>query len=270
MNAWRLYLFCLVVANPASVAACIHEPLADDCGGCYMAGWIRWETFVPACLLIAMAGCASILILERLIWFTVARRQSRAFWAKISSALYDNRLCEAVALPSLYPKSPLAAVVHISLDSRPHNDGHLRVEPSMEAWNRALALKAVEAKRRLWALAAIGRAAPLAGAFYACAQFRDVALTWRATEALYVSAYAGELALGAYAVMIGLCIAAPAIWMQKYFAWRSEILVTEMERLSLAILSQLARRSATQGADGLRGRYATTELPSPTTRRLGD
>jgi len=113
-------------------------------------------------------------------------------------------------------------------------------------------------------------AAPLAGAFYACAQFYDVALLWRAAEGQIVYAYARELALGAYAVMVGLCIAAPAIWMQKYFARRSEILVTEMERLSLAILSQFARRSATQEANGLRSSYATTELPVLTTRRLGD
>lgn len=265
-------LACLVAANPTPVAACIDEAATGECWDCYGISRIHWELLLPALLLVLMAGIALTLILERLLWFAIARRQSRQFLSKIFSALYHNRLCEAAALPALYPKSPLAGVVHASINScSPTNsDGHLRVQPSIDDWNRAIAIKTKEVKRRLWTFAAIGRVVPLVAAFFACAQFGNVALIWRATEGQCVYAYASDLASAAYVMMFGLLVAAPSIWMQKYFSWRSESMVVEMERLSLVILSRFAANSPAREANGLRSSYVTAELPSLATHCLRD
>jgi len=256
---------CFLV--PDDCPSCVTETeMTEMC--CYPAYRIPWELLIPAWLLVTMAGYSLTTIFARGIRLAVSRKQSRQFLTEIAAALYVHRLEEAVAVSAKYPKSPVAAVIHASLRNLGGTADCARILPSMQDWQRAVAIKTAEIKQRLWSLAAIGRTAPLVGLFYAAARLAQ-SFWWQERQWQNPSLSASDLAYAIWGLLFGLIVAVPTIWAHKFFTSQVETSAVEMERLSLAIFEQFVDAQK-HAADRLRADYITKALRPPVTGRLRD
>ena len=232
---------------------------------------VQWEFVIPAVTLIVMAGYGLAFSLARGLKYAIARKQSREFSSKAADALYHHRTYEVVALVAQYPKSPIASLVRASLRNHllaPSSESQT-IKLSMNEWQCALVLKTTEIKQGLWALAAIGRTAPLVGVLYASIRISQAFWQWQSSD-YGMAIYASDIAYAAWGVSLSLIIAVPAIWMHKYFTAQAETFILEMDRLSLALLDQMVSASENRLQPTTRARYLTQELHPLPTHRLAD
>src|ERR1051325_8973484 len=116
-------------------------------------------------------SCWSIgVMIDRLIAFNAARKQSRAFAPAVAGALREGKLDEAIKIADRYKKSHLAKVVVAGLQEfRAHQLSNEisgeEIDASKRALERAEAIVHAELKRGVSALATIGSTAPFVGLF---------------------------------------------------------------------------------------------------------
>ena len=109
-------------------------------------------------------------MIDRLIAFNGARKQSRQFAPAVAGALREGKLDEAIKIADRYSKSHLAKVVVAGLQEfRAHQmssdiSGE-EIEASKRALERAEAIVHAELKRGISSLATIGSTAPFVGLF---------------------------------------------------------------------------------------------------------
>jgi biopolymer transport protein ExbB/biopolymer transport protein TolQ len=124
---------------------------------------------VVICLFIMSAWSIGVMI-DRLIAYNAARKQSRAFAPAVAGALREGKLDEAIKIADRFSKSHLAKVVVAGLQEFkahqmsadiPGED----IEASRRALERAEAIVHAELKRGVSSLATIGSTAPFVGLF---------------------------------------------------------------------------------------------------------
>ena len=118
-----------------------------------------------ACLLFVMSIWSLAVMIDRALYFSAARKQSREFAPKVAGALKEGRLDEAVKVADRNKKSHLAEVVTAGLQEfRNYGSGGAISQDQIEASKRALerseAIVHAKLKRGLGALATIGSTAP--------------------------------------------------------------------------------------------------------------
>ena len=152
-----------------------------------------------------------------------AVRQTRAYESRALTALFYNRVEEAVSVCALFPSSPVAAVVTASFQQSPSLPGSTprSLKPSMPAFQRAVVAQTIALKRWLWILAAIGWSSPVIGL----------------STALAPSTHYG--AGPPVPFFFGLLIAAPALWLHRGLSGEVELLLVETDRMSLSIIDQI-------------------------------
>jgi biopolymer transport protein ExbB/TolQ len=217
-----------------------------------------------------MAAYSLELIAERWLTLAIARKQSLNFLLRVGKELFHSRLEEAIALSANYPKSPVAfavlAFVHSNTRTlRPDADS---IEPSMHEWQRAVAIKSAEIKRRLWTLGAIGWSAPLLGLLYASTRVTQTLQWWDITEVNSFAPYSNEIAQAAWGVSFSMVIAIPVIWAHRYFTAQAEEMIFEMQNLSLAVVEQLCDLRVTSLPNPSSAGYITQRLSAKSTLRL--
>src|SRR5580704_269494 len=131
-------------------------------------GWVAKG--VVAVLFIMSAWSIGVMI-DRVLAFNAARKQSRAFAPAVAGALRDGRIDEAIKVAERNKKSHLAKVVTAGLmEFKAHQDspGAIpgeTIEASKRALERTEAIVHAELKRGLGGLATIGSTAPFVGLF---------------------------------------------------------------------------------------------------------
>src|SRR5260370_3548076 len=149
--------------------------LLQESGG---VGWdpkSRWNQmgslakFVVVVLFIMSAWSIGVMI-DRLMAFSAARKQSRQFAPAVAGALREGKLDEAVKIADRYKKSHLAKVVVAGLQEfQAHQISSEipgeEIEASQRALERAEAIVHAELKRGISGLATIGSTAPFVGLF---------------------------------------------------------------------------------------------------------
>jgi len=129
-----------------------------------------WMAKAVVFVLFIMSAWSIGVMIDRIIVFNAARKQSRQFAPAVAGALREGKLEEAVKIADRYKKSHLAKVVVAGLQEfRAHlvsNDipGET-IEASRRALERAEAIVHTELDRGLSGLATIGSTAPFVGLF---------------------------------------------------------------------------------------------------------
>jgi len=109
-------------------------------------------------------------MIDRLMAYSAAKKQSRAFAPAVAGALREGKLDEAIKIADRYKKSHLAKVVVAGLQEFQAHQASTEisgeeVEASKRALERSEAIVHAELKRGVSSLATIGSTAPFVGLF---------------------------------------------------------------------------------------------------------
>src|SRR5476651_597241 len=132
--------------------------------------WIQmqWPARCVVIVLFVMSAWSIGVMVDRMLAFRAARRESRKFAPAVAGALREGKLDEAVRVAERNRKSHLAKVVSSGLQEfTTHNTTPATPEEQMEASKQALdrteAIVHAELERGLGGLATIGSTAPFVG-----------------------------------------------------------------------------------------------------------
>src|SRR5437879_9098547 len=120
--------------------------------------------------LFIMSAWSIGVMIDRLMAYNAARKQSRAFAPAVAGALREGKLDEAIKIADRYKKSHLAKVVVAGLQEFQAHQGSSEIsgeeiDASRRALERSEAIVHAELKRGVSALATIGSTAPFVGLF---------------------------------------------------------------------------------------------------------
>jgi biopolymer transport protein ExbB len=202
---------------------------------------------VVACLFIMSAWSIGVMI-DRLIAYNAARKQSRAFAPAVAGALREGKLDEAIKIADRYNKSHLAKVVVAGLQEfKAHQmstdiPGE-EIEASRRALERAEAIVHAELKRGVSSLATIGSTAPFVGLFGTVVGIMHAFQQISTSKSTGLGAVAGGISEALITTAIGLFVAIPAVWMFNYFTNRIEAFDVEMGNSSSELIDYFLKRT---------------------------
>ncbi|HYL93114.1 MAG TPA: MotA/TolQ/ExbB proton channel family protein [Alphaproteobacteria bacterium] len=198
-------------------------------------------------ILFIMSAWSIGIMIDRLMAFNAARKQSRQFAPAVAGALRDGKLDEAIRVAERNKKSHLAKVVTAGLQEfKAHGESTEipgeQIEASKRALERAEAIVHAELKRGLGSLATIGSTAPFVGllgtvvgilnAFNKIAQQKETGL----------GAVAGGISEALVTTALGLGVAIPAVMMFNYFTGKVEAFDVEMDNSSSELVDYFLKK----------------------------
>jgi biopolymer transport protein ExbB len=194
-------------------------------------------------------------MIDRLMAYNAARKQSRQFAPAVAGALREGKLDEAIKIADRYKKSHLAKVVVAGLQEFQAHQGTAEIsgeeiEASKRALERAEAIVHAELKRGVSALATIGSTAPFVGLFGTVVGIINAFKTMAAQKTPGIGAIAGGISEALVTTAIGLFVAVPAVWMYNYFTGRIDAFDVEMGNSSSELVDYFLKR--TQARAGVR------------------
>jgi biopolymer transport protein ExbB/TolQ len=155
-------------ANVTSLA--MFQDAAPEVGFSPMQLWGNMGNFARAIVIVLfiMSVWSLAVIIDRWLYFSAARKQSREFAPKVAGALKEGRLDEAIKVADRSKKSHLAEVVTAGLtEFRSFGSGGAITEEQVESSKRALerseSIVHAKLKKGLGGLATIGATAPFVG-----------------------------------------------------------------------------------------------------------
>ena len=212
-------------------------------------GWLAKAVVIA---LFLMSAWSIGVMIDRLIAYNGARKQSRQFAPAVAGALREGKLDEAIKIADRYNKSHLAKVVVAGLQEfRAHQlsteiPGE-EIEASKRALDRAEAIVHAELKRGVSTLATIGSTAPFVGLFGTVVGIIH-AFTGISTEkSTGLAAVAGGISEALVTTAIGLFVAIPAVWMFNYFTNRIDAFDVEMGNSSSELIDYFLKRTQRAG-----------------------
>jgi biopolymer transport protein ExbB/biopolymer transport protein TolQ len=202
---------------------------------------------VVLCLFIMSAWSIGVMI-DRLIAYNAARKQSRAFAPAVAGALREGKLDEAIKIADRFNKSHLAKVVvaglqefkaHQMSSEIPGED----IEASRRALERAEAIVHAKLKRGLGSLATIGSTAPFVGLFGTVAGILKAFQEIATQKTPGIGAVASGISEALVTTAFGLFVAIPAVWLFNYFTNRVEAFDVEMDNSSSELIDYFIKQS---------------------------
>jgi biopolymer transport protein ExbB/biopolymer transport protein TolQ len=217
--------------------------------------WVQmgWMAKAVVIVMFLMSAYSIGVMIDRLLAFSAARKQSRLFAPAVAGALRDGKLDEAIKIADRYKKSHLAKVVVAGLQEfRAHQmsaeiSGE-DIEASKRALERAGAIVHAELKRGISTLATIGSTAPFVGLFGTVVGIINAFKGISTEKSTGLGAVAGGISEALVTTAIGLFVAIPAVWMYNYFAGKLEGFDVEMDNSSSELLDYFLKRSQRAGA----------------------
>ena len=198
--------------------------------------------------LFIMSAWSIGVMIDRLIIFTAARKQSRAFAPAVAGALRESKLDEAIKIADRYKKSHLAKVVVAGLQEfRAHQlsseiPGE-ELEASKRALERAEAIVHSEMERGISSLATIGSVAPFVGLFGTVVGIINAFKGISTEKSTGLGAVAGGISEALVTTAIGLFVAIPAVMMFNYFNGRVKAVDVEMGNSSSELVDYFVKRA---------------------------
>jgi len=202
---------------------------------------------VVVALFIMSAWSIGVMI-DRLMAYSAARKQSRQFAPAVAGALREGKLDEAVKIADRYKKSHLAKVVVAGLQEfQAHQISSEipgeEIEASKRALERAEAIVHAELKRGISGLATIGSTAPFVGLFGTVVGIVNAFKSISTEKSTGLGAVAGGISEALVTTAIGLFVAIPAVWMFNYFTGKIESFDVEMGNSSSELIDYFLKRS---------------------------
>jgi len=202
---------------------------------------------VVVALFIMSAWSIGVMI-DRLMAYSAARKQSRQFAPAVAGALREGKLDEAVKIADRYKKSHLAKVVVAGLQEfQAHQISSEipgeEIEASKRALERAEAIVHAELKRGISGLATIGSTAPFVGLFGTVVGIVNAFKSISTEKSTGLGAVAGGISEALVTTAIGLFVAIPAVWMYNYFTGKIESFDVEMGNSSSELIDYFLKRT---------------------------
>jgi biopolymer transport protein ExbB/biopolymer transport protein TolQ len=212
--------------------------------------WMQMGNLARAVVIVMflMSAWSIGVMIDRLMAFNAARKQSRAFAPAVAGALREGKLDEAIKIADRYKKSHLAKVVVAGLQEfQAHQSSSEisgeEIDASKRALERAEAIVHAELKRGVSALATIGSTAPFVGLFGTVVGIINAFQTMAAEKSPGIGAIAGGISEALVTTAIGLFVAVPAVWMFNYFTGRVDAFDVEMGNSSSELIDYFLKRS---------------------------
>ncbi len=199
-------------------------------------------------ILFVMSAWSIGVMIDRLMAFNAARKQSRQFAPAVAGALREGKLDEAIKIADRYRKSHLAKVVVAGLQEfRAHQESSdipgEELEASKRALDRSEAIVHAELKRGISSLATIGSTAPFVGLFGTVVgiinAFRGIA----SEKSAGLGAVSAGISEALVTTAIGLLVAIPAVWMFNFFTNKLEAFDVEMGNSSSELIDYFIKRT---------------------------
>jgi biopolymer transport protein ExbB len=199
-------------------------------------------------LLFIMSAYSIGVMIDRLMAYSAARKQSRQFAPAVAGALREGKLDEAVKVADRYKKSHLAKVVVAGLQEFAAHQISSEIpgeeiEASKRALERAEAIVHAELKRGVSGLATIGSTAPFVGLFGTVAGIINAFKGISTEKSTGLGAVAGGISEALVTTAIGLFVAIPAVWMFNFFTNKIEAFDVEMGNSSSELIDYFLKRS---------------------------
>jgi len=203
---------------------------------------------VVVIIMFLMSAWSIGVMIDRMLAYSAARSQSRAFAPAVAGALREGRLDEAVKIADRFKKSHLAKVVVAGLQEfQAHQmSGDIpgeEIEASKRALERAEAIVLAELKRGVSSLATIGSTAVFVGLFGTVVGIINAFKGISTQKSTGLGAVAGGISEALVATAIGLFVAIPAVWMFNYFTNRIEAFTVEMDNSSSELIDYFIKRN---------------------------
>jgi len=212
--------------------------------------WEQMGTLAKAVVIVMflMSAWSIGVMIDRVMAYNAARKQSRAFAPAVAGALREGKLDEAIKIADRYSKSHLAKVVVAGLQEfRAHQlssdiSGE-EIEASKRALERAEAIVHAELKRGISALATIGSSAPFVGLTGTVLGIINAFKGISTEKSTGLGAVAGGISEALVTTLVGLLVAIPAVWAFNYFTNRVEAFDVEMGNSSSELIDYFLKRS---------------------------
>jgi biopolymer transport protein ExbB/biopolymer transport protein TolQ len=197
-------------------------------------------------ILLVMSAWSLGVMIDRVLMYSAARKQSRVFVQQVAGALREGKLDEAISIAERNKKSHIAKVVATGLAEFQSASGQVTDEEVIEAAKRGLersvAIVHAELKRGLSGLATIGSTAPFVGLFGTVVgiinSFKGIATQ----KSAGLSSVAGGISEALVATALGLLVAIPAVWAFNIFTNKVEAFDVEMDNSSMELINYFITR----------------------------
>jgi biopolymer transport protein ExbB/TolQ len=237
-----------VHAPSATLALFLQE--APAVGFSPMQLWTNmgWLAKVVVIILFIMSIYSLAVIIDRALYFSAARKQSREFAPKVAGALKEGRLDEAIKVADRSKKSHLAEVVTAGLQEfRSFGSGGVitaeQVESSKRALERSESIVHAKLKKGLSGLATIGSTAPFIGLFGTVTGILNAFQAIATQKSSGIGAVAGGISEALVTTAFGLLVAIPAVMTFNYFTNKVEAFDVEMDNSSSELVDYFIKQS---------------------------
>src|ERR1700758_4361886 len=208
-------------------------------------GWLARGVVI---VLFIMSIWSLAVMIDRYLYFSAARKQSREFAPRVAGALKEGKLDEAVKVADRNKKSHLAEVVTAGLQEfRSYGNGGAitedQIESSKRALERAEAIVHAKLKRGLGGLATIGSTAPFIGLFGTVVGILNAFRKNAKQKPSGIGAVAGGISEALVTTAFGLLVAIPAVMAFNYFTGKVEAFDVEMDNSSSELLDYFIKQS---------------------------
>jgi biopolymer transport protein ExbB/biopolymer transport protein TolQ len=209
---------------------------------------MQWPARIIAIILFIMSIWSLAVMIDRWLYFSAARSQSREFAPKVAGALKDGRLDEAIKLGDRSKKSHLAEVVTSGLQEfRSFGSGgkitEEQVESSQRALERSEAIVHAKLKRGLGGLATIGSTAPFIGLLGTVIGILHAFQEIANQKTSGIGAVASGISEALVTTAFGLFVAIPAVMAFNYFTNKVEAFDVEMDNSSSELVDYFIKQS---------------------------
>lgn len=209
---------------------------------------MKWPARGVVLVLFFMSAWSIGVMIDRVLAYSAARKQSRLFAPAVAGALRDGKLDEAIKIADRYNKSHLAKVVVAGLQEFQAHRASAEIsgetiEASKRALERAEAIVHAELKRGVSGLATIGSTGPFVGLFGTVLGILNAFQGIASSKSTGLGAVAGGISEALVTTAVGLFVALPAVWMFNYFTGRIEAFDVEMGNSSSELIDYFIKRS---------------------------
>lgn len=191
---------------------------------------------------VVLLGLMSIgslgIIVERLLLFARARRQSTQYVLRLRELLGGKKVKEAREAASEAPASPVARIVSAGIAEYLSSNSADLVYRALE---RHKEREIADLRRGLSNLATVGSTAPFVGLFGTVVGIINAFQSMAATGSGGLGAVSAGIAEALVATAFGLLVAIPAVWMFNYLSSRVEGFVVDMNDVASEVVDFIAR-----------------------------
>jgi biopolymer transport protein ExbB/biopolymer transport protein TolQ len=236
-----------VVTHPASLAFFFQEQTVGF-GPLDLWGHMGNMARAVVIILFIMSIWSLAVIIDRWLYFSAARKQSREFAPRVAGALKEGKLDEAIKVADRNKKSHLAEVVTAGLQEfRNYGSGGSvsdeQIESSKRALERSEAIVHAKLKRGLGGLATIGSTAPFIGLFGTVVGILNAFQQIATQKTSGIGAVAGGISEALVTTAFGLLVAIPAVMTFNYFTNKVEAFDVEMDNSSSELIDYFIKQN---------------------------